>query len=250
MYYLLKANTFYLPLEDGGIFFKNGEGTVAIHNKNGFMILKKIEPALNGKIDLDDQISKIENKVVKDYIYSLIDVLKDKGYLLYSENEINLGELSDYEKSLVYYCKSYDMIKEISKQETNIVVLSANKRVNKKIADVLSDGWAFVKTENNYKEYIEVSVNSDEVQESFYVYVCDDKIIVSKDVPDRVERCDIPLHLWAVVAAIIRIELVLRSIGNENSVDFEKQDYQFDVRLLSGEVVKRGYKNGKTAICG
>lgn len=247
MYYLLKANTFYLPLEDGGIFFKNGEGTVAIHNKNSFIMLKKIEPALNGRIDLDDQISKIENKPVRDYIYSLIDVLKDKGYLLYSENEISFDDLSDYEKSLVYYCKSYDKIKEISKQETNIIVLSANKRVNRKIADILSDGWAFVKTENNDKEYIEVSVDSDEVKEHFYVYVCDDKITVSKDIPDRVENCDVPLHLWAIVAAIIRIELVLLAIGNGNAVDFDKQDYQFDVRFLSGEVVKRGYKN---AICG
>ena len=102
MYYYFKENVFYLRRDRDALFLKNNFYSVSVNNPNSYTIFKMVLPYLNGSIDFDEEyIGKISNHVIKKFLISLIDILKKNGFVLYSENPININDYSKLEQSFL-----------------------------------------------------------------------------------------------------------------------------------------------------
>ena len=53
---------------------------------------------------------------------------------------------------------------------------------------------------------------------------------------------DLPMHIFEIISALIKIELKLYGYGID-VIDFSNEDYAFDLQLLTGKVKQRGNVN-------
>lgn len=241
MYAYLKDNTFYLRLNNDGLFLKNSYADINVATPKSYYLFMTLVKYLDGKNDIDILIDNIENDKVKNYYRKLLQVLKEQKFVLYDENEIDIEKYSDDEKQLLYYFsdlkdwKKYDGTKvrvEIegpSQEIVNIFTEIFSKRIN-------AEGKV------SKKNYIEIKLYCDDEIKYLYIYKDkqEDALIISCDKSDDAsEKLEsLPYHVYEIIAALLEIEIWLR-VHNAPVDDFFEKDYSFDLKVLKGKHVER-----------
>ena len=136
MYYYLKNNIFYLKQKDNGLFIKNNFCSVSIKNGSSYKIFESILPALNGHVNLDRQIQTILNQPVKSFIMSLMEILRDNKFVLYSDLPINIEDYSEEEQSILF-CYGGEIPKSFKNASESYVVRSADEKAGRKLCEIL-----------------------------------------------------------------------------------------------------------------
>lgn len=237
MYYYLKNNVFYLKQKDNGLFIKNSFCSVSIKNGGCYKIFESILPVLNGQIDLDMQIQNISNEHVKSFIASLMEIFRNNKFVLYSDFPINIEDYTEEEQSILF-CYGNEVPKNFKNTNESYIVKSADEKVGRKICEILEsekNSVEFLRTNDCY-----ISISGSQI---LYIYKVRHKLIVSFFLPDDA-NCEedlfvLPIHIFEIITSFLKIELMLNAIDIKN-IDFSKNNYVLDLKLLCGRVVPIG----------
>ena len=237
MYYYFKENAFYLKQDRDSLFLKNNFYSVTVNNPNSYKIFKLVLPYLNGLIDFDEHVLNGSNPSIKKFLISLMDILKKNGFVLYSENPININEYSKLEQSFLL-CYG-GMISEKFKSQSESYILScSDEDVGNLMCGILYNAKIKARFEGAKNNYISVDGPL-----KLFIHKNQDDVIVSSICPKKdqtdADFFDLPTHIFEIIASFLGIELVLYSMGLHDS-DFSKQDYVFNLKLLCGSFVAIG----------
>jgi hypothetical protein len=237
MYYYLKNNVFYLKQKNNGLFIKNSFCSVSINNSNSYKIFESILPALNGQINVESQIQTISNEAVKNFIVSLMDIFKNNKLVLYSDSPINIEDYTEEEQSILF-CYGGEIPKRFKSISESYIVSASDEKTGRKICELLEGEKTSVDFCLTNERYIGISGS-----QRLYIYKSGQELIVSAALPDddAVEDglSELPLHIFEIIASFLKIELMLNAINIKN-IDFEKNNYVFDLKLLSSKTVPIG----------
>ena len=237
MYYYFKENVFYLKQNNSSLFLKNNFYSVVVNSPNSYTIFKMALPYLSGLVDFDECIRKISNQVIKKFVISLVDILKNNGFVLYSENPIHINDYSKFEQSLLLcYVRK---IPETFKRKFESYVLSApDEDVGETMCNIICNSNVKTRFEPGQNNYICIDGPL-----KLFIHKNQDDVVVSSVCPKKdqtdADFFDLPIHIFEIIASFLGIELVLYSMGIRES-DFSKQDYVFNLKLLCGSFVSIG----------
>ena len=241
MYYYLKNNVFYLDKKDTGLFLKNNLCSVLIKNKYGYKLFENIRPLLNGEIDVDSKINEIGSEDVKSFFVSLLNILKDNKFVLYSTEIIDLDIYSKEELGFLFNYGSRLSGKTLNILPMNFVLTAPNELIANTVQGVLVDEKNSCKSGTIDDKY--VTIRND--KKTVYIYMHDNKLIITENLPDssRIGSgiADIPLHIFEVLASYVKIRFMGEQTGYD---DVLKNDYVYDMKLLMGKTVSVGETNG------
>ena len=247
MYYFLKDNVFYLRIENNGIFIKNNFCTVNIKNANSYKLFQMLLPMLNGKTDVEQSIKKLGNNKVKNLFKNFVDILVKNKFVLFSDFSIDLSKYNSFTKNLL--CCYGSRIPDGNTNEfTNYEIYSADKKINKTIKNILSENNDVVKAYLNDEKYIILRHFNKNQDKILYIYKPkSQEIITVSSIRPNNENLDavlydLPMHIFEIISALIKIELKLYGYGID-VIDFSNEDYAFDLQLLTGKVKQRGNVN-------
>lgn len=238
MYYYFKESVFYFKENRDSLFMQNNFGSALVDGQSAYSIFKMILPYLNGLIDFDaEYISRIENKVIERSVTSLIDILKKNRFVLYSDDPININDYSKLERGILC-CYGGLICKNLKKQFDSYILLSENEDVGNLMCDILYNSKIKIKLEHAENDYILIDGPL-----NLYIYKNQDDVIVSCACPKKEEAdsdfFDLPNHIFGIIASFLGIELMLNSMDIHQS-DFFKENYVFNLKLLSGSFVSIG----------
>ena len=236
MYYYFKENVFYLKQNRDSLFIKNNFYSVSVNNPNSYRIFKMILPYLNGLVDFDSEyIDEIENKVIKKFVVSLMDILKKNRFVLYSADPIDINDYSKLERE-VLCCYGGLISGELKSQFDSYILSSPNEDVGNIMCEILYNSKIKVKLERTENNYICLDGPM-----KLYIYKNQDDVIVSSVCPKEADPdfFDLPSHIFEIIASFLGIELMLNSMNIHES-DFSKENYVFNLKLLSGSFVSIG----------
>ena len=173
MYYYLKNNCFYLEQIDNTLFLKNNFCSVSIKNKGAYKLFKMMLPAFEGNVDVDKELEKLENQKVKKFLKSLLEILKDNKFVLYSDEIININAYSDEEQNILF-CYGGNIHKKNNNLNEQYVVYCPDKKIGKIICNILNCSRINVSLVNDVGNYI--CVNG---KQKLIIYKKNNKVIVS-----------------------------------------------------------------------
>ena len=237
MYYYFKENVFYLKQNQDSLFLKNNFCSVVVDNPNSYTILKMVLPYLSGLVDFDEYIGKISNQVIKKFVISLVDILKNNGFVLYSENPININDYSKFEQSCLF-CYGGRISEKSKRQIQSYVLSSPNEEVGETMCNILYNSNINARLEPGQSNYICIDGPL-----KLFIHKNRDDVVVSSVCPKKdqadADFFDLPHHIFEIIASFLGIELVLYSMGLHEA-DFSKDDYVFNLKLLCGSFVSIG----------
>lgn len=205
------------------------------------MLFKAFLPYLDGENDIENEVfGKIKNDKLKNFYIKLLETLRVQKFVLYSDKKINMSKYDDFIKPTLFYCGDLRKLKNITKGEyLSIKIISKSERVNNVLFEKFKDKVNKVTTEIKDIEYIMINVCcSKDIIQTIYLYKnnIDNTIIISSQVPDikkiDVEFWSLPLHIFEILACILKIEIDLKFYNIEDT-HFIENDFIFDLRLLS-----------------
>ena len=238
MYYYFKENVFYSKVNRDSLFIKNNFGSTLITDQGIYGIFKMILPYLNGLFDFDaEYISRIENKIIKGLVTSVIDTLKKNKFVLYSDDPININDYSKLERGVLLWYGGL-ICKKLKRQFNSYILLSASEDVGNLMCDILYNSKIKIKFEQAKNDYILIDGPI-----KLFIYKNQEDVIVSSVCPKKEELdsdfFDLPNHIFEIIASFLGIELMLNSMNIHES-DFFKENYVFNLRLLRGSFVSIG----------
>ena len=238
MYYYFKENVFYLRRDRDALFLKNNFYSISVNNPNSYTIFKMVLPYLNGSIDFDEEyIGKISNHVIKKFLISLIDILKKNGFVLYSENPININDYSKLEQSFLA-CYGGKISKKSKRQFESYVLSSPNEEVGETMCSILYNSNIKARLEPGQGNHICIDGPL-----KLFIHKSQDDVVVSSVCPKKdqadADFFNLPHHIFEIIASFFFFFLVLYSMGIHKA-DFSKEDYVFNLKLLCGSFVSIG----------
>lgn len=248
MYYFLKDNVFYLKTENNGIFLKNTICTVNIKSANSYKLFQVLLPLLNGNTNVESVIEKIKNKKAKEFFKNFIDMLVSNKFVLFSKFPIDLEKYNDFTKSLLCCYGSNNLPEENINNIVQYELCSANEKINGVLEKIISDDNNIVRASLNDKDYIMLKLFKNDESKNIYIYSPKNKkeVIISSVCPDnrKINKVlyELPLHVFEILASLIKVELSLDGYGVD-VIDFSKENYIFDLRLLTGHSEQREAAN-------
>src|SRR5258708_7960323 len=76
----VKGDTFFLPVSNDGVYFRNNEGTFRMEGEMIDRWIEKLIPMFNGEYTLADLTGGLSNPH-RDQVYEIADVLHQKGFV-------------------------------------------------------------------------------------------------------------------------------------------------------------------------
>ncbi len=247
MYAYLKDNSFYLRLENDGLFLKNNFSDISVSTPKSYDLFLAFKRYLDGKNDVDVLIESIENQCAKRFYRELLMVLKEQRFILYDDKEIDISKYTDYEKQLLYYFGNLKEWKQIDDENFFIEIEGPNDYLVEIFTRLLGNRMN-IKSQVTDKDYIRIKLhNAKKEIDNIYVYKKKAKreLLVSTNKPVMKQHeslVNLPFHIYEIIGGLLEIEIWLM-IHNAPVDSFWDKDYVFDLDMLNGKHIDKEYED-------
>ncbi|HDD0571722.1 TPA: hypothetical protein PD805_002663 [Staphylococcus aureus] len=233
-YLLLKADTFFLETENGGLFLKNNYKSTIINTKGSYKIFQEVRKNLNGKFTQEQILKNIKNNTLNKFIQELFELLIQNSYIYTQEQPILLDELD--EKILLLNSEN---IKESRKKLLNnnkIKVKNYGNVFRKKELEEYLNSYNLNLSDNDAN--LTIAINSD--CGDINIFYHNNSLIASNEYFYDISQNVIPKQAWIILLNVVLSQFFLEVCQIEES-RFEKMYYRLDLFSFDGEFLdKRG----------
>lgn len=246
MYAYLKDNSFYIRMENDGLFLKNNYSDINVVTPKSYTLFLTFIKYLDGKNDVEALIENIGNESIKRFYKELLKVLKEQRFVLYDDKAIDISKYSDDDKQLLYY---FGDLKEWKQYNSNMVYIEV-EGPDKSLIEVFTSLFGkriHVKGQVADKEYIRITLHMENEIENIYIYkeIGTQMLMISTKKPEmELDGClaDLPFHVYEIIGGLLGIEIWLM-VHNAPVDNFFDKDYMFDLKILNGRHIERKNKD-------
>lgn len=256
MYLFLKHDTFFLPTENNGIFFRNNYNNIKVNVKEAYLLFQKILPFLDGSSDLKKVLNQIKDVHIRKFYNKLLLSLNNKGFLISSDVPINFDKLDDLSQIESYYSNKLNNNLKDAYAKKSILVRSSSKHFYSLVTkNVLKNKFNVADDPSKCSEaFIIFSGNEDvnnlrllhrENKAPYVLYAKENegknKLIIKKVAEDKtlneknfIDTSSISDHVLSFLTAIVELEIIWDWGGLKDPRVMQKS-YIYDLDQISGK---------------
>lgn len=226
MFYLLKKNTFFLKIKDNKLFLKNHLGDIKINVKDSYNLFIYLLPFLDGKNNVDNIIKNTKNTKIIEFYSKLIHVMKDKEFLIYSVNKIDIKNLNSFTQNFLVYCNNLDKFKFLD-NKIPVILNIDNRRIDYFLGQSPELHEEKLYIDNRF------CIRQDKI--NWFVYPISDselRITKNKDLKSNSRSLQISQQILKIITAIISIEIGSELCNVRNNTRF-KDNYIFNLGTMN-----------------